>query len=117
VPFPSAGRDPQGLQPDFVELEVAAVRMNDRVEAPNRGLRADRPVAEPEDDVVILVEDALLHLLVDVGARRGVDRNARFLQESVEIGIVYMAVVEGAGRMPEAVVEEVRLPQCEEVHH
>src|SRR5450755_1705917 len=55
-----SSRRPRRLspQPDFVELEVAAVRMNNRVEAPDRGLRANRPVAEPEDDVVILVEDA-----------------------------------------------------------
>ena len=91
--------------------------MNNRVEAADRGLRADRPVPEPEDDVVILVEDALLHLLVDVGARRGVDCYARFLQEIVKLGIPDMTVIERAGRMPEAVVQEVRLPQCEEVHH
>jgi len=91
--------------------------MNDRVEAADGGLRADRPVPEPEDDVMILVVDALLYLFVDVGARRGVNCNARFLQESVEVGIADMTVVERAGRMPKAVLEEVRLPQCEEVHH
>ena len=82
--FLRAGRDRSRPQPDFMELEVAAVRMNDRVEAADRGLRADRTVAEPEDHVVNLIVDALLHLLVDVCARGGVDRHARLLQESVE---------------------------------
>src|ERR1700721_2214922 len=104
-----------GLQPDFVELEVAAVRMNDRVEAPDRGLRADRPVPEPEDHVVILVEDALLNLFVDACAGNRVDCHTRFLQEVVEIWILNVSIVERARRMPEAVVEEVRLPQGEEV--
>src|ERR1700729_80056 len=115
--FSPRGPRLSGLQPDFVELEVAAVRMNDRVEAPDRRLRADRPVPEPEDHVVILVEDALLNLFVDVCAGNRVDCHTRLLQEVVEIWILNVSIVERAGRMPEAVVEEVRFPQGEEVHH
>ena len=57
-------------EPHLVELKVAAVRMDDRVEAADSRLRADRTVAEPEDHVVILVIDPLLHLFVDVRPRR-----------------------------------------------
>src|SRR5208282_1655392 len=113
---PAAGASSRA-QPHFVEPQVAAVRVNDRVEPTDRGLGADRTVAEPEDHVVILVVDSLLHLLVDVGTGRWVDRDARLLQEIVKVRIPDMAIVERAGRMPEAVIEEIRLPEGEEVHH
>ena len=74
------------------------------------------PIPEPEDHVVILIEDALLNLFVDVGAGNRVDCHTRFLQEIVEIWILDVTIVERARRMPKAVVEEVRLPQGEEVH-
>src|SRR5260370_32977517 len=115
---PVAGRPrPSPAQPDLVELEVAAIRMNNRVEAADRGLRADRTVAESEDYVVNLVVNPLLHLLVDVGPRGGVDGHARLLQEIVELRVLDLAIVERAGGVPAAVVEEIRLPQREEVHH
>src|SRR5208337_3687683 len=53
---PAAGASSRA-QPHFVEPQVAAVRVNDRVEPTDRGLGADRTVAEPEDHVVILVVD------------------------------------------------------------
>src|SRR5262252_1746014 len=78
---------PSRAQPHLVELEIAAIRMDDRVESDDRGLSADRAVAEPEDHVVSLVIDSLLHLLVDAGTRRRIDRHARLLQLVVELRI------------------------------
>src|SRR5450631_1506218 len=90
-------------QPHLVEPEIAAVRVDDRIEASDRRLSTDGTVAEPEDHVVSLVIDSLLHLFVDAGPRCRIDRHARLLQQVVEHRILDLAIVERAGRVPEAV--------------
>src|SRR5271168_3104384 len=50
-----------GAQPHLVEVEVAPVRMDDRVEPYDGGLRSNGSISEPQDDVVDLIADTFLN--------------------------------------------------------
>jgi hypothetical protein len=93
-----------------MEVEVAPVRMNDRVEPYDGGLSSDGSISEPQDDVVDLIEDSFLHFFVGIGARRGIDNAARLLREFVDDRVLDSAIVESPGRIPQTVVKKIRLP-------
>src|ERR1700692_5050096 len=86
-----------GAQPHPVEVEVAPVRMDDRVEPYDGGLRSAGAISEPQDHVVDLIEDTFLHFFVGICARGGIDNPARLLSEFVDDWILDLPIVESPG--------------------
>jgi hypothetical protein len=66
-----------------MEVQVAAVRMDDRLNTADRRLRSYGAIPEPQDDIMHLIKNALLHLSVDIIARGRIGRDACLLKKLV----------------------------------